>query len=210
MDEMTIGVLALQGAYFKHMHILHCLGVQTVEVRKPRQLVKCDGLIIPGGESTAIMKRIEFIDMSEALHEFASEKPVFGTCAGLILMSQVVENHDLTPFGWMNLTVARNSYGRQVESFDTDVECELFPNTGPVAVKARFIRAPRITSCGAEVKVLGRFNGEPVLVQQGKHLASSFHPELSSDFSIHQYFLYLITSRAENLVGDYVPISSNV
>lgn len=184
-----IGVLALQGAFSKHCHMMQQLGTECFEVRKPEQLRKCDGLIVPGGESTTIMNRISFIGLAESLHEFALQKPVFGTCAGLILMAKAISNHPIKPFGWLDIAVERNGFGRQIESFDTEVR---WLSKQPYRVRARFIRAPRILSMGKDVKVLAEFNGEPVCVQNGKHLASTFHPELTGDLTLHRHFLDLV------------------
>lgn len=186
---MNIGVLALQGAFYRHVEALEKLGVKAIDVRKPLDLEKCEGLIIPGGESTTIIRQLEFIKMGDALRQFAQAKPLFGTCAGLILMSRAVVSDPMTPFGWLDITVERNAFGRQVESFRVDLQVDLSP---PKKIPAIFIRAPRIRSVGSNVKVLAQFEGEPVLVQEGCHLGASFHPELTLDPSLHEYFLRLV------------------
>lgn len=191
MRPVVVGVLALQGAFAKHIEALKKLGVQAVEVRKPEELEGIDALIIPGGESTTIMKQMNFIKFVDGFREFAKTKPVFGTCAGLILMSQEIVNDWMKPFNLINVAVERNAFGRQVESFHTKVDLD----TGlgkPHLADAVFIRAPRIRRVGSGVKVLATYEGEPVLVQQGRHLGATFHPELTSDTSIHAYFLSLI------------------
>ncbi len=187
--KLTIGVLALQGAFSKHQHMIQVLGINCVEVRKPQHLQECDALIIPGGESTAMMNRIAFIGLTEPLHQFSLQKPIFGTCAGLILMAKEINNHHITPFGWLDITVERNGFGRQIESFDTEI---FWLPEQPQQVRARFIRAPRILNVGEEVKVLAEFKGEPVCIQHGKFLASTFHPELTGDLTLHRYFLEMV------------------
>jgi 5'-phosphate synthase pdxT subunit len=191
MSTLTIGVLALQGAFAKHAEMLVRIGVEAKEVRYPHDLEKCDGLIIPGGESTTITKQIQFIGFREKLRIFAETKPLFGTCAGLILISQEVISSPMQPFGLIDVSVERNAFGRQAESFRIDIELVL----GPAPSKkfpALFIRAPRIRRCGTAVQVLAEYEGEPILVRQGHHLGATFHPELGEDPSIHYYFLSLV------------------
>ena len=167
------------------------LGAAVILVRTPEDLRKCDGLIIPGGESTTIYRQMNFIELVTPLLEFAEKKPVFGTCAGLILMSKDLINGSLTqPLGLLDITVERNSYGRQIDSFQTQLAVSL--SKTPRAVSAFLIRAPRIRRCGSDVKVLATYASEPVLVQQRFHLGSTFHPELTSDTFIHEYFLSLV------------------
>jgi len=194
MNPMTVGVLALQGAFKKHIEALTALGVKAIEVRKPEELAVCAGLIIPGGESTTMMKQIGFIELAEALHSFAVEKPVFGTCAGLILISREIIGDSMKPFNLMNITVERNAFGSQVESFHTSIEAK-FSEKHPCQIEAIFIRAPRIRQIGPEVRVLASYEGEPVLVQQGHHLGATFHPELTSDRSVHKHFIGLINKQ---------------
>lgn len=185
---VTIGVLALQGAFAKHVEMLKSLGAHVVEVRKPEQLDGCDGLVIPGGESTTIMKQMQFIQFAKALQQFGKEKPLFGTCAGLILMSREIVADTMVPFGFLNVSVERNAFGRQADSFNTEIELQLGRGK-PKPFRAVFIRAPRIRNCHLDVKVLAEYEGEPVLVEQGRHLGATFHPELTGDPSIHAYFL---------------------
>lgn len=182
----VVGVLALQGAFAKHVEAIQKLGEEAIEVKKPRDLYDCDALIIPGGESTVIFRQLNFIEMREGVKEFGLDKPIFGTCAGLILMSKKVLNDPLIPFGMLDVEVERNAFGRQAESFKTEVE--LFGKP-PKAVPAIFIRAPRIRLAGVDVKVLAAYEGEPVLVRQGKHMGATFHPELTEDVSVHRLFL---------------------
>lgn len=191
---MIIGVLALQGDFAKHIEILQKLGVEVIEVRTPEELDQCDGLIIPGGESTVISRQIDFIQMREKLKNFAQRKSVFGTCAGLILMSDRIESSAMKPLKLLNITVERNAFGRQVESFEAPVELLLDPARRQL-FDAFFIRAPRIRSNGPEVRVLARYQDEPILVQQGIHLGATFHPELTNDVTIHKYFIDLINKK---------------
>jgi pyridoxal 5'-phosphate synthase pdxT subunit len=192
MRTLVIGVLALQGGFAKHAQMLKSLGAKVIEVRKPSDLTECDALVIPGGESTTMFKQIKFIDLTKALSEFAQKKPVFGTCAGLILISENVIGSPMQPFKILDVDVERNAFGRQAESFAASLTLEL--KSGHLEqVPAVFIRAPRIRRIGENVQVLARFENEPVLVRQGHHLGATFHPELTSSQAIHAYFLGLVT-----------------
>lgn len=193
MGELTIGVLALQGAFAKHMEVLKSLGAHVIEVRKPADLAACDGLIIPGGESTTMMKQMEFIDFQQPFRDFFAKKPVFGTCAGLILMSKKIAGGKMDPFGLLDVEIERNAFGRQVESFQTELEVH-FKSNLTKKIPAIFIRAPRIRHVDAKVRVLASFKDEPVLVQEGFHLGATFHPELTMDHSVHAYFLSLVNA----------------
>lgn len=189
MPRLVIGVLALQGAFSKHLDMLKRVGVEGREVRKPADLRECAGLIIPGGESTTILRQLWFIELFEALIAFSQEKPLFGTCAGLILMSrEIVANTAMKPLGVLDVAVERNAFGRQAESFSTSVDLSLAAGK-KIRYPAVFIRAPRICHAGPAVKVLSTYEGEPVLVQQGRHLAATFHPELTDDPTIHDFFV---------------------
>lgn len=189
MADITIGVLALQGAFAKHIQMIQSLGVNAIEVRKPKELEKCHGLIIPGGESTVITRQIKFIEMGGALQQFAKQRPIFGTCAGLILISREIIADVMQPMGLIDVAVERNAFGRQVESFTTDLELEVKPRQKFTAV---FIRAPRIRQVSEEVKILASYEGEPVLVQQSHHLGATFHPELTPNSLIHKYFVKMV------------------
>jgi 5'-phosphate synthase pdxT subunit len=191
---MRIGVLALQGDFAKHIEVLRSLGVEVQEVRKTEDLDKCDGLIIPGGESTVILRQLDFIGMREPLCEFAQHHPVFGTCAGLILMSKKIQDSPLKPLKLLDITLERNAFGRQIASFQAFVTLELFGGHFKT-IPAFFIRAPRIRTCGEGVQILATFEGEPILVRQGDHLGSTFHPELTSDPQIHHYFIEMIRQK---------------
>ena len=176
---MRIGVLAVQGNFREHAAMLRRLGVDPVEVRKPEQLDGLDGLVIPGGESTAIMRLVRLYGLEHAIREFA--RPVLGTCAGMILLDR---NH----LGVLDLEVARNAYGRQVASFEVDLA--LAGDEEPL--RGVFIRAPRVSDVGAEVEVLAELDGEPVLLRDGRVLVASFHPELTDDTRVHERFLDLV------------------
>lgn len=186
-----IGVLALQGAFAKHIEVLQSLGIKAKQIRYPDEFEKCDGLIIPGGESTTIMRHIQNEHFEEALLTFAEKKPIFGTCAGLILMAKEIVGDTMVPFSFLDVAVERNAFGRQTESFRADVKVQLAAARSQI-FSAIFIRAPRITKVNAStVKVLAQFENEPILVQQGHHLGATFHPELTADPAIHLYFLNL-------------------
>lgn len=188
---MRIGVLALQGDFAKHIEVLRSLGVEVKEVRKPQDLVNCQGLIIPGGESTVMLRQMEFIQMRQPLLAFAQEKPLFGTCAGLILMSQDIQSSPLRPLRLLDVEVERNAFGRQIESFQAFVSLELMPGHSKT-FPAFFIRAPRIRKWGKEIQILAKLEDEPILIRQGHHLGASFHPELTADPQVHQYFIEMV------------------
>ena len=181
-----IGVLGLQGAYAKHLAILQQLDVQAVDVRKPEDLEKCHGLIIPGGESTTMTKLINEIEMHDALLKFSVDRPVFGTCAGMILMAAKVDDGRVKTLNLLDIEVERNAYGRQIDSFIH--ELDVTTNGQAFSMRGVFIRAPRIKNMGDGVEVLASVNGEPVLVQEGHHMAAAFHPELTGETRIHNYF----------------------
>lgn len=186
---MRIGVLALQGDVREHQDLLSNLGAQTVAVRRPADLEDLDGLVIPGGESTAISKLIGLFGLFEPLREFVSHKPVLGTCAGLILLSDQVEGKlpDQQLIGGLDIIASRNAYGSQLDSFEADVQYQ--DATEHVA----FIRAPRIIDTkGAEV--LARFEGEPVAIKQGKIFAACYHPEITGSTHLHSLFITEIQS----------------
>jgi len=188
---MKIGVLALQGDFIEHEQALNRLGVESREVRLPKDLEGLDGLIIPGGESTTIGKLATLYNLIEPLRAMArSGKPMWGTCAGLIFMAKDVRR-DQPLLGLMDVTIRRNAFGRQVDSFETDLAVKGIEGTRPF--HAIFIRAPLVESVGAGVDVLARLDrtGEPAIVaaRQGHLLATSFHPELSGDDRFHRFFL---------------------
>lgn len=183
---MNVGVLALQGDFLEHKDMLRSLGAQPVEVRLPGQLDGLDALIIPGGESTTIGKLAVTYGLLEPLREFARHKPVWGTCAGMIMLARDI-GRDQPLLGLMDITVNRNAFGRQVDSFETDLDV---PALGPQPFRALFIRAPLVTAVGEGVDVLARLDGRNVVaVRQGHWLATAFHPELTGDSRFHRYFL---------------------
>ena len=177
--HLRIGVLALQGAFREHAKALRTLGADVVEVRLPEELDGLDGLVIPGGESTTIVRLAELYGLDEAIRAFGG--PVFGTCAGMIVV-------DREHLGLADLVVERNAFGRQVRSFEADVDL-----TGDaIPLRGVFIRAPRIRSLGDDVEVIGELDGEPVLVRDGRFLLASFHPELTDDLRVHESFLTMV------------------
>jgi 5'-phosphate synthase pdxT subunit len=191
---MNIGVLALQGAFREHRLVLERLGVSVREVRLPEELRGCDGLVLPGGETTAQRRLARVYGLWEPLREMGERGvPILGTCAGLILMATRVDLQEGLSLALMDIDVKRNAYGRQVHSFEAYVPLRsLESERGARPLKAIFIRAPRIVRVGPEVAILARYDNEPVAVQQGSLLATSFHPELTSDDRLHRYFLRLV------------------
>ena len=188
MAAPTIGVLALQGAFDVHVKRLTELGAKAVLVRRPEQLAALDGLVIPGGESTTFLKNLERAGFYDVLDAFVRSKPVFGTCAGCILLAKDVANPPQRSFGVLDVSVERNAYGRQNDSVILNAETSL-PG-GPLEMV--YIRAPRIVRTGADVETLATRDGDPTLVQQGRLLAATFHPELTDDLRVHQLFLEIV------------------
>ncbi len=185
-----IGVLAIQGDYAAHAAALSEAGAEPVEVRLPRQLGSLDGIILPGGESTTILRFLEKDNFFASLREFCLKKPVFGTCAGSILLAREVRNPAQQSLAALDCVAERNAYGRQIDSSIVTVEAAL-PG-GPFEMV--FIRAPRLVELGPTVEVLARRDNDPVLVRQGTVLAATFHPELSADRRIHKYFVESVVS----------------
>ena len=190
-DWKPIGVLALQGDFAAHGRMLDRIGCPWVEVRKPSQLSQIDGLIIPGGESTTLLKLMATNKMEPAIREFhAAGKPIFGTCAGIILLATEVTHPAQRCLGLIDVTVERNSYGRQIDSFEAQGEYN--PNGhGSRPLEMVFIRAPRIVRVGPGVQVFGRHEREPVLVRSERVLGATFHPEMTSDPTVHESFVAL-------------------
>jgi 5'-phosphate synthase pdxT subunit len=184
-----VGILAVQGDYDAHARALSEVGAGPVEVRKPDQLRDLDGLILPGGESTTMLKFLEKHGFFEALQQFSQNKPVFGTCAGTILLAREVRNPAQRSLGVLDAVVERNAYGRQIDSTILTTATEI-PGGDLEMV---FIRAPRIASTGQNVQVLARRDGDPVLVRQGNLMAATFHPELSVDRRVHGLFVQIVT-----------------
>jgi 5'-phosphate synthase pdxT subunit len=190
---MKIGVLALQGAFIEHIHILNKIGVDTLTVRKKEELQGLDGLIIPGGESTTILKLMHHYGLFDPIRKMAKEgKPVMGTCAGMILLADRVTDGNMQTLGLMNISVRRNAFGRQVDSFEADIS---MPCLGAKLFHAVFIRAPFVESTSNDAEILSRLeNGTIVAVRQNNLLALAFHPELSHDTRLHKYFLEMVKS----------------
>jgi 5'-phosphate synthase pdxT subunit len=193
---VKIGVLALQGDFALHVAALRRCGVQdVVEVRKPEQLEALDGLVIPGGESTTLLKLMEEWQFVPALEKFhGAGKPIFGTCAGLILLARDVESPRQLSLGFIDLAVERNAYGRQRESFSEQGVAEL---SGARPLEMVFIRAPRIRQMGPGVMTLARRGDETVMAREGSVLVASFHPELTENTSVHQYFCDMVKDAAK-------------
>lgn len=189
---MKIGILALQGDFERHQVLITDLNVDSLQVRQPHDLEQCQGLIIPGGESTTLIKLIKETGLFQLIPKFGEKYPIFGTCAGLILLAKEVVNNPVESFGLIDVTVERNAYGRQINSFIGGVDLEL--NGKAQKLEGVFIRAPKIVKIGEGVKILGKYYNEIVIVEKDKHLASTFHPELSDSRLIHQYFLSKVKS----------------
>ena len=195
---MIIGVLALQGAFQKHIDMLNCMQISTKKVRYSADFSKIDALIIPGGESTTLSNLIVNENLSKIILEFISKKPVFGTCAGLILLSNKSQNNTkVLSLESLDIKVERNGWGRQVDSFETMINLNIDSNES-FNFNGVFIRAPKIISCNAPTKVLSSLNGFPIMVRKGMILATTFHPELTDDLRIHKYFIDMI-KEYENL-----------
>jgi 5'-phosphate synthase pdxT subunit len=191
---LTIGVLALQGAYDAHVKTLTELGAKSRLVRVPKELEGLDGLIMPGGESTTMLKFLDRNGFFDILQAFVKTTPTFGTCAGAILLATGVESPAQRSLAALDITVERNAYGRQIDSTILTVETALH---GP-PLEMVFIRAPRIVEAGADVQVLARRDDFPVLVRQGSIMAATFHPELSSDRRVHRLFVESVVAARSN------------
>ncbi len=210
-DAPTVGVLALQGDFAEHMVSLRKLGVNAVEVRTADQLAMLDGLIVPGGESTSMAKLMDAYGLREPLRSFAgvgagmgaaTGKPMWGTCAGMILLANKLIEDRPEPLGLMDITVQRNGFGRQVDSFETDLQIE---GIAGAAFHAVFIRAPVVCSTGPGVQVLARLkDGTVVAARQGNFLATAFHPELTEDTRLHALFVDM-TARRKMAAGRDMP-----
>ncbi|MGG3310961.1 MULTISPECIES: pyridoxal 5'-phosphate synthase glutaminase subunit PdxT [Paenibacillus] len=190
---MKVGVLALQGAVAEHIRSITLAGAEGVPIKKVEQLDCIDGLIIPGGESTTIGKLMRKYDFMDAIRQFSAQgKPIFGTCAGLIVLAERIQGDEEAHLKLMDITVARNAFGRQRESFETDLPVKGIEEP----VRAVFIRAPLILEVGAGVEVLSTYKDEIVTARQGHLLAASYHPELTDDYRLHQYFVEMVRSRS--------------
>ena len=191
---MRIGVLASQGAFAEHLAILRQLKVEALPVRLPRELTGLDGLIIPGGESTSISRLMLSYNLTDEIRGLAKNGlPILGTCAGMILLAQEISNLDVEPLGIMDIRVKRNAFGRQKDSFETELS---IPVLGEKPFPAVFIRAPAIEWTKSNVEILASLaEGTGVAAKQGKLVASAFHPELTSDLRFHQYFLDIVAGK---------------
>jgi len=180
----TAGILALQGDFQAHRKAIERAGGHAIEVRSVADLERCGGLIIPGGESTTILKLLDEEGLTEPLKRFSEHKPVYGSCAGAILLAREVTHPVQPSLGLMDLTVERNAYGRQIDSRIASIP---MPQGGDL--EAVFIRAPIIRRLGPGSSVLAEYNGDPVWVEQGRNMVTTFHPELTADLRVHQRFL---------------------
>ena len=188
---MKVGVLALQGAFREHRWMLERCGADVIEVRKPEDVDELDGLVIPGGESTTIGKLMMRWGLLEKIREKAATgMGIYGTCAGMILLAKDIVDSDQPRLGLMDITVKRNAFGRQRESFEADLDV---PEFGTEPIRAVFIRAPYVEATGSNVQVLSQVNGKTVIARQGKLLVTAFHPELTECDRIHAYFLKMLS-----------------
>ena len=187
-SKKRVGVLALQGDFLAHQRALEHAGAEAVEVRTAADLESVQGLVIPGGESTTMMKLLEQEKLVDPLRDFGRRRPIFGTCAGAILLATDVANSPQASLGLMDMEVERNAYGRQLDSRIA----HLNPQGLDGGLEAVFIRAPIIRRVGKDARVLATYEGNPVLVEQGRHLAATFHPELTDDARVHLMFLLKI------------------
>ena len=183
---MIIGIFALQGNFIQHKKFVDKIGVQNILIHHPNEIDQCDALIMPGGESTTISKQIDNNQFRNKLIEFALAKPILGTCAGMIMLSTSMPRANMSPLNIMDFQIERNAWGRQVDSFSTNINLKFDEN---MPFHAVFIRAPKITNIGKDVNILASYNNEPVLLTNGTHVVSSFHPEIGEDYRIHEYFI---------------------
>jgi len=185
---LKIGILSLQGNYSEHFKKLSEFDLKTILVKNKTDLFKCDGLIIPGGESTSISKMLDYKDLRKSVLDIKDKIHIMGVCAGMVLLSDTQDYRNLKTLSIMNFKVKRNAWGRQIHSFNSKIKLSFLNER----INATFIRAPKIISYSKKIECLGEFNEEPILLTDGKHLASSFHPEYSEGFAVYDYFLNLI------------------
>lgn len=191
---VKVGVLALQGAVREHVRAIEACGAQAVVIKHKEEVAEIDGLILPGGESTTMRRLIDKYDFMDALKEFAHQgKPMFGTCAGLILLAKKIVGYDEPHIGVMDITVERNSFGRQRESFEADLAINGVADNFP----AVFIRAPHIVEVGPDVEILAKHEGRIVAARDGQYLGCSFHPELTEDNRLTEYFIAMVREATE-------------
>ncbi|MGQ9546020.1 MAG: pyridoxal 5'-phosphate synthase glutaminase subunit PdxT [Dehalococcoidia bacterium] len=196
-----MGVLALQGTFIEHICVLRKLGVEALPIRLPHELDMLDGLIIPGGESTTMLRLMDSFDLIQSIREMARDGlPVWGTCAGMILLAKNVSNYEMQTLGLMDIKVRRNAFGSQVDSFEADLD---IPLVGEEPFHAVFIRAPIIEEAKPGVKILSRLpSGTIVAVRQDRLLACAFHPEFTNDLRFHSYFLNMVSQKLSHNPGD--------
>ena len=195
---MIVGVLAVQGDFAEHITTLSSIGVVTREVRLPSDLENVDAMIIPGGESTTLRKLFDMYKLSEAIIDKAQKgTPIWGTCAGMIMLAKDLIDDQPGPLGLMDITVTRNAYGRQIDSFEAPVICPLL---GPQSFNGIFIRAPSVSNIGKTVEIIGKLNdGSPVALRQNNIMVTSFHPELTTDIRFHRLFCQIVKTNKDNL-----------
>ena len=180
----TVGILALQGDFEAHSRAIEKSGARAIEVRTREDLAQCDGLILPGGESSTMLKLLDYENLLDPLRAFGEHKPIYGTCAGAILLAKQVSHPAQPSLALMDIDVERNGYGRQIDSRIAQLDLN-----GDGAFEAVFIRAPIIRRAGPAVRVLAKYNGDPVWAEQGRHMVTTFHPELTADNRVHRRFL---------------------
>ncbi|TFJ92307.1 pyridoxal 5'-phosphate synthase glutaminase subunit PdxT [Lentibacillus salicampi] len=194
----TIGVLALQGAVREHIRSIEETGATAIEIKRKEQLAEIDGLILPGGESTTMRRLIDSYDFFEAIKAFGEQgKPVFGTCAGMILLANAIEGQAQAHLGLMDMKVARNAFGRQIASFETELDVSYVGD----AFNAVFIRAPYILEPGSDVEVLTTYQDRAVAAKQGHYLCAAFHPELTDDNRFIEYFVQMVEQSKQILAS---------
>lgn len=194
MARRVVGVLAIQGDFEAHRKALERAGAAAAQVRTAAELEKTDGLVIPGGESSTMLRILGEERLLEPLRRYGERRPIFGTCAGAILLAKEVSHPAQESLGLMDLSVERNAYGRQLDSrvARLEPESEFVERAGPGELEAVFIRAPIVRRVGPQAQVLLRYQGDPVLVAEGRHLSATFHPELTADSRIHRLFLEML------------------
>ena len=180
----TVGILALQGDFEAHVRAIEKAGARAIEVRTREDMAQCDGLIVPGGESSTMLKLLEYENLLEPLREYGQKKPIYGTCAGAILLAKGVTHPAQMSLGLVDIDVERNGYGRQIDSRIVELD-----TSGGRKLEGVFIRAPIIRRAGEDVRVLAKYAGDPVWVEQGRHMVTTFHPELTGDTRVHERFL---------------------
>jgi pyridoxal 5'-phosphate synthase pdxT subunit len=209
-QNRLIGILAVQGDFSRHAKIVRELGLQIRLVKTPGDLVGCDALILPGGESTTMTRLLKKYGLMKPLKEFALSRPVMGTCAGAIMLARNVDDKRVEPLGIMDITVERNAYGSQIESFVTELNVDVVGNYKPF--RAVFIRAPQIHVESPAIQILAEYENIPVAVRQKKSLALAFHPELTGDRRIHRYFFEHVAGisiKSDNTIEEPAPTVVN-